>query len=82
MGMGGGNGGSGETVYRSLVRAVSDAVGHGATFGAVWALRVHGGGCGAAACGRGWWRGRNAECGVVCVRMREWGCAYLTSPIY
>jgi hypothetical protein len=30
----------------------------------------------------GWWRGRNAECGVVCVRMREWGCAYLTSPIY
>ena len=52
MGMGGGNGGSGETVYRSLARAVSDVVGHGATVGALWALRTWWW-MWAAVCGRG-----------------------------
>jgi hypothetical protein len=38
---------------------------------------VHGGGCGRLCVGGGLWRGRSAERGVVCVRMR----AYLTSSI-
>jgi hypothetical protein len=81
VGRGGGGGGSGAAGEMAIVQAVSDAVRHGVTFDVVralrawWCMRV-------AACGRGWWRGRGAGRGVVRVRMREWGCVYVSGPIY